>query len=103
MTSIASLIQRHLLLAIVGLVALMAAAGTTAAVALNAGGGSNSSCTDPAEPADAADEDADDCNEQKAAAGTLDDGEELLSQASISLDQAIAAARAHTSGNVGEV
>lgn len=36
-------------------------------------------------------------------AGTIDDGEELLSQATISLDDAIAAAQASAPGNVGEI
>jgi uncharacterized membrane protein YkoI len=37
------------------------------------------------------------------AAGTLDDGEELLPQAEITLDQAVAAAQTASSGPVGEV
>lgn len=36
-------------------------------------------------------------------AGTIDDGEELLSQATISLDDAIAAAQASAPGNIGEI
>ncbi len=42
-------------------------------------------------------------DESAAQAGTLDDGKELLSQASISLDQAISAAQGAASGELGEV
>jgi uncharacterized membrane protein YkoI len=41
--------------------------------------------------------------ETPVAAGTLDDGAELLPQASISLDTAIAAAQGAASGAIGEV
>lgn len=41
--------------------------------------------------------------ESKAQPGTLDDGRELLPQASISLEQAVAAARSAATGDVGEV
>lgn len=41
--------------------------------------------------------------EQTAAPGTIDDGKELLPQAGISLDQAVAAAQGATSGDLGEV
>src|SRR5215211_4653077 len=42
-------------------------------------------------------------DEESAAPGTLDDGEELLPQATITLDQAITAVQASTPGAVGEV
>lgn len=45
----------------------------------------------------------DDAGEQQVAAGTIDDGAELLSQASITLEQAIAAAQGAAQGAVGEV
>ncbi len=51
---------------------------------------------------------ADDANEAEdgdiqAPSGTLDDGKELLPQASITLDQAIAAAQTAASGDLGEI
>ena len=42
-------------------------------------------------------------NETQVAPGTLDDGKDLLPQASISIDQAIAAAKTAASGDVGEI
>ena len=45
----------------------------------------------------------DDATEQQVAPGTLDDGEEFLSRATITLDQAIAAAQGAASGSIGEV
>ncbi len=45
----------------------------------------------------------DDAAEQHVAAGTIDDGAELLPQASITLEQAIAAAQGAAQGAVGEV
>jgi uncharacterized membrane protein YkoI len=42
-------------------------------------------------------------DEQSVAPGTLDDGKELLPQATITLEQAVAAAQASTPGDVGEV
>jgi uncharacterized membrane protein YkoI len=44
-----------------------------------------------------------DGSEQQAPAGQIDDGADLLSQASITLDQAIAAAQGAASGTIGEV
>jgi len=41
--------------------------------------------------------------EDSVAPGTLDDGKDLLPQAKISLEQAVAAAQASTSGDLGEV
>jgi uncharacterized membrane protein YkoI len=51
---------------------------------------------------------ADDANEAEdgdiqASSGTLDDGKDLLPQASITLDQAIAAAQTAASGDLGEI
>ncbi len=42
-------------------------------------------------------------NEAKAAPGQIDDGKDLLPQASITVDQAIAAAQGSASGDVGEI
>jgi uncharacterized membrane protein YkoI len=42
-------------------------------------------------------------DETQAAPGTIDDGKDLLPQAKISLEQAIAAAQGSASGDVGEV
>jgi uncharacterized membrane protein YkoI len=59
--------------------------------------------------ADSSEQDAKDANdgtdasEQKAPAGQIDDGADLLPQASITLDQAIAAAQGAANGMVGEV
>ena len=44
-----------------------------------------------------------DDNETQVAPGTLDDGKDLLPQAGISIDQAIAAAKKAASGNVGRI
>lgn len=44
-----------------------------------------------------------DANEQNEAPGTIDDGAELLPQAGITLDQAIAAAQGAAQGSLGEV
>jgi uncharacterized membrane protein YkoI len=41
--------------------------------------------------------------DEPAAPGTLDDGKDLLPQAKITLEQAIAAAQASTTGDLGEV
>jgi uncharacterized membrane protein YkoI len=41
--------------------------------------------------------------EDSVAPGTLDDGKDLLPQAKISLEQAVAAAQASTSGEIGEI
>lgn len=45
----------------------------------------------------------DDANEEKVSPGQIDDGADLLPQASITLDQAIAAAQGAASGEIGEV
>lgn len=65
---------------------------------------------DDADDAEEADDDngADDATEQDeqedaVPAGTLDDGDEFLTQASITLDQAIAAAQGAADGGLGEV
>ncbi|MEA2595300.1 MAG: Peptidase propeptide and domain [Thermomicrobiales bacterium] len=42
-------------------------------------------------------------DEQPVAPGTLDDGKELLPQAGISLEQAVAAAQTAATGDIGEV
>lgn len=53
---------------------------------------------------DAADvNETDDGSEQQAPIGQIDDGADLLPQASITLDQAIAAAQGAASGTIGEV
>lgn len=60
---------------------------------------------DEADGATEADEagEVDDANEQNATPGTIDDGAELLPQASITLEQAIAAAQGVAQGALGEV
>jgi uncharacterized membrane protein YkoI len=45
----------------------------------------------------------DDVNEVSVAPGTIDDGKDLLPQAKITLEQAIAAAQGAESGSIGEV
>jgi uncharacterized membrane protein YkoI len=49
------------------------------------------------------DDDRDDANDDSAVAGTIDDGADLLPQAAITLEQAIAAAQDAADGAVGEV
>ncbi len=112
---------------VLGLVAVLAlaGAGVTLASRLTAAGGS-----DPAQTCDAQDqnddaeaanpgpdtdnideqcgpqdqaEDEDGADEAKVASGQIDDGADLLPQASITLDQAIAAAQTAASGDVGEI
>ncbi len=58
-------------------------------------------CDGENEPGDATE--ADDSNEVHGIPGRLDDGADLLSQAGITLDQAIATAQSAASGAVGEV
>lgn len=50
-----------------------------------------------------ADESDNDANETPVAAGTLDDGQELLPLAQITIDEAIAAAQGAASGAIGEI
>ena len=50
-----------------------------------------------------ADESDNDANETPVAAGTLDDGQDLLPLAQITIDEAIAAAQGAASGAIGEV
>ena len=52
---------------------------------------------------DSIEEECGDQDEAQAASGQIDDGKELLPQAGITLDQAIAAAQSAASGSVGEV
>lgn len=59
-------------------------------------------CGDQSE-ADDANEAKDDPSGDPANAGKLDDGKDLLSQAGITLDQAIAAAQGAASGGIGEI
>jgi uncharacterized membrane protein YkoI len=71
-------------------------------------GDQNEADTDNIEQQDGDQNEADDVNEAEdsdaqAPSGTLDDGKELLPQASITLDQAIAAAQSAASGSVGEI
>lgn len=49
------------------------------------------------------DECGDDDGEEQASAGQLDDGKDLLPQASITVDQAIAAAQGAAGGDIGEI
>lgn len=50
-----------------------------------------------------ADESDNDATETAVAAGTLDDGQDLLPLAPITIDEAVAAARGAASGSIGEV
>ena len=52
---------------------------------------------------EAGDGEADDDNGDPAGAGKLDDGQDLLPQASITIDQAIAAAQTAATGDIGEI
>ena len=54
-------------------------------------------------PLTAANDIADDAGEMPVPAGTIDDGEEFLADAGISLEEAIAAAQGAASGAIGEV
>jgi uncharacterized membrane protein YkoI len=72
--------QRKRLIAIGGLIALLAIGGTAAATTAT-----------------------DDDGDTTVPAGTLDDGADLLPQATITIDQAIAAAQGAASGDLGEV
>ncbi len=76
---------------------LYALAGVVAVLALAA-----SAVTMTARVTSAGGQDGDD-QEQQVAPGTIDDGAELLPQASITLDAAIAAAKTGASGDIGEV
>ena len=71
-------------------------------------GDQNEADTDNIEQQDGDQNEADDVNEAEdgdaqAPSGTLDDGKDLLPQAGIKLDQAIAAAQSAASGSVGEI
>lgn len=117
-------------LALVVVMALAAAAVTMASSMTSAGGSNPTPAVQPCDQQDEADDaiesaaeeadddaieeecgpqdEADDANEAEdgdtqAPSGTLDDGKDLLPQASITLDQAIAAAQSAASGPVGEV
>jgi uncharacterized membrane protein YkoI len=71
-------------------------------------GDQNEADTDNIEQQDGDQNEADDVNEAEdsdaqAPSGTLDDGKELLPQAGITIDKAIAAAQTAASGSVGEI
>ncbi len=115
----ASLMERRLFLGVVAvaLLGLAAAAVTATSQGVFAGNGSQTCATQDAngpegpEVAEANGQNDTDgieleCkNESESAAqpGTIDDGKELLPQASISLEQAISAAQGAASGELGEV
>lgn len=81
----------YALIGAVGLLALAGAAVTITARVTNAGDGSAVVCESDGE-----------C-ERQVAPGTIDDGEELLPQAGITVERAIAAARGAADGDIGEV
>ncbi|HXG36293.1 MAG TPA: PepSY domain-containing protein [Dehalococcoidia bacterium] len=85
----------YLLLALVAVLAL-AATAVTASSRLTSGDSHPAAAQSLEEQGD-----SEEAEEQQA--GVLDDGEELLPQAGISLEQAIAAARSAASGSLGEV
>ncbi len=104
-------------LALVAVFVLAGAAVTMASGITSAGSGGSSAQTcereddvDDAEEADDVNETDDgpddaeeECGDASAGAGQIDDGAELLPEASITLDQAIAAAQTAASGDVGEI
>src|SRR3972149_2980079 len=95
----------YLVLALVALLALGGAAVTLTSGLTSAGG---SDPTPAAQTCDQQDDEGDDANEGEdddvqAPSGTLDDGKDLLPDAGISVDQAIAFAKSAASGPVGEV
>ncbi|HEU4758386.1 MAG TPA: PepSY domain-containing protein [Dehalococcoidia bacterium] len=111
-------------LALVAVLALGAAAVTMAARITSAGGSDSAESCDAQDDANDSEEadkaaDTDNIDEQcgpqdqaegedgadeaKVASGQIDDGKDLLPQASITLGQAIAAAQTAASGDVGEI
>ena len=112
-----SLLERRVFMGVASLALLgLAGAAVTVASQQAFAGGSNQSCTtqeadelEESEAEDANDTDNvelecdDDDSESGARPGTLDDGKDLMPQASITLEQAISAAQAAASGPVGEV
>lgn len=103
----ATFLERRIFLgiAVIALLGLMASGATLVSQRAFAGG-SNQSCNeqDANEPAGQEVDDALEVEcEDAVAAGTIDDGKELLPQASITLDEAIAAASAAASGSLGEI
>jgi uncharacterized membrane protein YkoI len=115
-----SLLERRVFIGIASL-ALLGLAGATVTVASQqafAGGGNETCATQDADESEGHEEsEAEDPNdtdnvelecedgesESAAQPGTLDDGKELLPQASITVEQAISAAQAAASGPVGEI
>jgi uncharacterized membrane protein YkoI len=92
----------------VGLVAVLVLAGAavTATARLTSAGSSTPESCQTAQSSAGDDEcDADEAedSEESAGAGQLDDGKDLLPQAGITLDAAIAAAQSAGSGSIGEV
>ena len=106
-------------LALVAVLALAAVAVTVSSRFTSAGGTGAAQTCSAEDEADAAAETAnpgadtgdieEECGPQdeddadSAAAGQLDDGKDLLPQASISLDEAIAAAQTAATGDIGEI
>lgn len=74
--------------------------GTTRAAAVSSQAGTSTNNIEQND--DHADGEQND-DEQQVAAGTLDDGADLLPQAKISVDQAIATAKTAASGDIGEI
>lgn len=93
-----------------GLVAIFAIAAAAATMASANSSAQNASTTAIADEADGqnneiddGDGEVDDENGDPANAGQLDDGQDLLPQASITIDEAIAAAQAAFTGDIGEI
>ncbi len=117
--SLTSLLERRLFLGVtaLALLGLAGAAVTATSQGVFAGNGNETCATqdddglegpEGAEANDQNDTDnieleCEDEDESAAQPGTLDDGKELLPQASISLEQAISAAQGAVSGELGEV
>lgn len=115
----ASLMERRLFLGVVAvaLLGLAAAAVTATSQGVFAGNGSQTCGTQDADgpegpelaeangqnDTDGIELECKDESESAAQPGTIDDGKELLPQASISLEQAISAAQGAASGELGEV
>ncbi len=90
--------------ALVAILALAGAAVTLTSQLISAGDSTPSACDEAAgAPGTEVEDDACDANEESAGAGQLDDGKDLLPEAGVTLDAAIAAAQSAGSGSVGEV
>ena len=117
--SLPSLLERRLFLSVAALALLgLAAAAVTATSQGVFAGSDNGACAaqdgdgaespgqgeaNDTEDSDNIELECEDGDESAAQPGTIDDGKDLLPQATLSLDEAIAAAQAAASGTLGEV